>query len=164
MELVVGTNCYTDINDANQLIADNFMSSNPIKKVWDSLQDEDKTVLIYSSTQLCDKDSILYKGYKADINQPLQFPRCAGVSIEVPELVKLGILVQGIKQYIVDSGSSGDFEALQANGIKSFADGSAARVEFANATDLKTSSNYKNNLGLFNDVFKKYFIQYTKIV
>lgn len=167
MELVVGTNCYTDVEQANQLIADNFMSSSPIKKMWDSLENSDKTILIYSNTKICDKDSMLYKWFKQSADQPLQFPRvmgCNGQVIECPDLVKLGILVQGIRSVIETTGSSDNFTALQASGVKSFADGSGARIEFASSSDLKGTDNNKNSLGIYNGVFKQYFKEYTEFV
>lgn len=166
MELIVGVNCYTDIDQANELISDNFMSTNKIRQYWEGLEDDDKKSLIYSSTKLCDTDRLLYKGSKLNIEQKMQFPRRNywGTIIECPESIKLGIIVNGVQSCIVENESSADFESLKSNGVKSFADGSGARIEFASASELKAADNNKNSMGLFNNVFHKYFIGYTKLV
>lgn len=167
MELVVGTNCYTNIEQADKLIEDNFTSLSPIKKVWDNLENNDKTVLIYSNTKICDKDSMFYKWFKQSEEQPLQFPRVTGFNeqvFECPDSVKLGILIQGIKSIIETTNSNDNFAVLQGSGVKSFADGSGARIEFASPSELKGADNNKNSLGIYNSVFNKYFKEYTELI
>ena len=166
MDLVVGTNCYTDIEQANELISEYMLSTNPIRVKWESLQDNDKKTIILDSTMKYDNNAILYKGRKQNKNQPLQFPRiekCSDV-VECPERIKIGLLIQGIKDLIAEQSESGDFSILQSSGVKSFADGSGARIEFASANELVGNSNVKNELGLYNSVFKTYFKQYTEYV
>lgn len=166
MELIVGTNCYTDISQANQLIEDYMLSTNPIRVMWNSLQDEDKKTIILNSTMKYDNDAILYKGRKQSKDQSLQFPRIENCSdvIECPDRIKIGLLIQGIKELIAEQSESGEFSVLQSRGVKSFADGSGARVEFASANELAGNNNVKNELGLYNGVFKTYFKQYTLYV
>lgn len=165
MELIVGTNCYTDIEQANQLIADYMLSSNPIRKMWEELNNNDKKTIILSSTMKYDNNNMLYKGEKQNKDQSLQFPRIEKCGIvECPERVKIGLLVQGIRELINESATNGEYEVLQASGVKSFADGSGARVEFANASDLIGSNNSRNEIGLYNNVFRTYFKQYTLYV
>jgi hypothetical protein len=99
MELIVGTNCYTDISQANELISDYMLSTNPIRVMWNSLQDEDKKTIILNSTMKYDNDSILYKGRKQSKDQSLQFPRVENCSdvVECPDRIKIGLLIISFK-------------------------------------------------------------------
>lgn len=165
MELIVGTNCYTNIEQANQLISDYMLSSNPIRKMWDELTDDDKKTIILSSTMKYDNNSMLYKGRKQSKDQSLQFPRiekCSDV-VECPERVKIGLLIQGIKELINESATNSEYEVLQASGVKSYKIKDAS-VEFANPSDLEGGNNSRNELGLYNNVFRTYFKQYTMFV
>lgn len=166
MDLVVGTNCYTDISQANELISEYMLSTNTIRVMWESLQDNDKKTIILNATMKYDNDAILYKGRKQSKDQSLQFPRVENCSdvVECPERIKIGLLIQGIKELIAEQSESGDFSILQSSGVKSFADGSGARIEFASANEMVGNNNVKNELGLYNSVFKTYFKQYTLYV
>ena len=166
MELIVGTNCYTDIEQANELISEYMLSTNPIRVMWNSLQDDDKKTIILNTTMKYDNDAILYKGRKQSKDQSLQFPRIENCSdvVECPERIKIGLLIQGIKELIAEQSESDDFSILQSSGVKSFADGSGARIEFASANEMVGNSNVRNELGLYNSVFKTYFKQYTLYV
>lgn len=166
MELIVGTNCYTDIEQANELIREYMLSTNPIRVMWESLQDNDKKTIILNTTMKYDNDAILYKGRKQSKDQSLQFPRIENCSdvVECPDRIKIGLLIQGIKELIAEQSESGDFSILQSSGVKSFADGSGARIEFASANEMVGNNNVRNELGLYNSVFKTYFKQYTLYV
>ena len=102
MELVVGKNCYTDIKEADEIIKSIFMSEDDERKFWESLSDDNKSALIYSTTMKYDTDDMLYTGYKKDKNQSMQFPRINnfGCIIDVPYMIKVGLLLQGIKNSI----------------------------------------------------------------
>lgn len=163
MELIVGTNCYFDVQQANKIIEDNLMSMSTERKFWESLSDSDKTNLIYSNTQLCDNNAMLYKGVKQDTKQSMQFPRVInGDVVECPDSIKLGILLNGIKDTSVNIADA-SFTSMKLAGIKSFADGSGARVEFGGSSDEVTSDLDKITNGVYRDIFLKYFIEYSKL-
>lgn len=159
MELVVGTNCYADIAEYNELIADNFMSTNPIRVFWEALSESDKKSLIVGSTSKYDKDSFYYKGYKQSKTQPLQFPRYLNSDEQFvcPDKVKLGILLNGCRE----SMNEGTTEAeMIANGVKSFADGTGARIEFGD-TSSKSVQAMRTTDGVYGDIWETYFKEYT---
>jgi hypothetical protein len=160
--LVVGENSYCTVEEATQLIHDRFMSNNSIRKFWDDLDNSDKETLLVGSTLKYDNDVMLYKGIKQSESQSLQFPRINnyGVVEQCPDNIKLGIIIQGCR----DSISEGSTEQEMINsGVKSFADGTGARIEFAttasgNGTAAKTYN------GINRDLWIHYFAQYSLMV
>lgn len=163
MSLIIGENCYTDIEQADDLIHKYFLSSSNIRKIWDELNNNDKEIVILSATINYDKDSMLYIGRKKYSDKTLQFPRYIhGKTVECPERIKLGILVCGIYDIMGNNYNMDEFEALKLSGVKSFADGSGARVEFGDKSSI--NNNYvKNSLGIRTELFNSYFKQYTMI-
>lgn len=159
MELVVGTNSYVTLDEANELINSRFMDTDPIRKTWDNLSDDNKKILIISTTEKYDNSNLLYKGYKIVNTQLLEFPRRDNYNklIECPVKIKVGLLVQGIKEIIAQSSEE---EQLQNMGVHSFSDGSGASVTFESDNNKKL----KNNKGFYNDVWHTYFAEYSYLV
>ena len=165
MELVVGKNCYTDIKEADEIIKSIFMSEDDERKFWESLSDDNKSALIYSTTMKYDTDDMLYTGYKKDKNQSMQFPRINnfGCIIDVPYMIKVGLLLQGIKNSISKSNDKNDeYVSLRNKGIKTYKIKDAS-VEFYSESDNITE-NKRNNKGMFIDIYNLYFKQYTFFV
>lgn len=162
MSLVVGVNAYCDIAEADSLITSRFMSNNPIRKYWSNLSNDDKSTLIVGNTAMYDNDGMLYKWFKQDKTQPLQFPRITqfGDVIECPDNIKLGIILQGLKDCMVSESTEGE---MMANGIKSFQDGTGAKIEFDNSSNAY-KSNSKNSLGLYNNIWRQYFSEYSDAI
>ena len=162
MSLVVGTNAYADVAEYDELISSRFMSNNTIRTFWESLSEGDKESLIVGSTLKYDNDSMLYKGYKQDKTQPLQFPRLIKVSdvVNCPDNVKLGILLQGCRDSMVEGTTEGE---MMANGVKSFADGTGARIEFADSSKSSGSA-VKTSNGINRDIWIHYFADYSLMV
>jgi hypothetical protein len=157
MTLVVGNNCYCDIAEADELIDTRLMSTDKYRLFWDGLNDIDKTVIIMSSTEKYDKDSMEYLGYKVDEKQPLQWPRIIkGNIVDVPDKIKVGLLLQGIKEIVT---STTDEATLRDAGVKSFADGSGAKIEFIDGYD----ANCKHSSGIYDSIWALYFSDYTEI-
>ena len=156
MSLIIGTNAYADVNAYDDLIASRFMSTNPIRVFWESLSNEDKECLIVGSTLKYDRDSFNYKGYKQDRTQPLQFPRLLNSDdvISCPDNIKLGIVLQGCKDALSEGTTEGE---MYENGIKSFADGTGARIEFASSSDGLAA---KTSNGINRDIWMNYFDDY----
>ena len=161
MSLVIGENCYVGVDGANDLIHGSFMNNSNIRKFWDELNNEDKEIIIESSTNLYDTDRMLYSGKKVDGSQHLQYPRInwSGAVIEAPKKIILGYLVQ----YLTDRINEGsDFGGMQLDGVKSFADGSGAKIEFDSSSTI--SNNNKNSLGISKSIWDKYFKEFSIIV
>jgi hypothetical protein len=154
MGLVVGQNSYVTVAEADEIIASRFMSISNERKLWNSLSEEDKSILIVTTTEKYDNNSMLYKGIKKDVKQVLQFPRIINSKlVDCPEVIKVGLIMQCIKDLIADSSEE---ESLKNIGVKSFADGSGARIEFS---DKATS----NSLNIDNKIWKQYFSAWSMI-
>lgn len=164
MELVVGTNCYTDIAQATEII-DNYLTPNdPIRKYWDSVADDaTKKAIILGSTHKYDNDSMFYKWFKQSANQPLQFPRVDMNNnvIECPLDIKLGLLVQGIKVSINEKYT--EYSELKAQGIKNYKIKDAS-VEFFDVIDSSDINTVQDNTGMYKVVYNQYFKNWTDLI
>ena len=156
MELIVGQNSYMTVAEADELIQ--YLPFNDsCRKLWESLENNEKTSVIISSTFMYDKDSMEYKGIKKNKEQNLQFPRIYNDNeIECPFDIKLGLLVIGLSDI---SSNDSEEESLRKAGIKSFADGSGAKMEFVE--NFKTT--HVNSVGIDKDIWKKYFEKYSNL-
>lgn len=157
MEIVVGQNSYMTVAEADELIQ--YLPFNDsCRKLWESLGDDNKKAsIILSSTFLYDNDSMEYIGVKKDKEQSLQFPRIyKGNEIDCPFYVKLGLLILGLSDI---SSNDSEEESLRKAGIKSFADGSGAKMEFIE--NFKTT--HVNSIGIDKDIWKKYFSEYSNL-
>lgn len=164
MGIIVGTNSYIDVQEANQLITDNFMSTDPIRVFWESLNsNSDKESLIISSTKKYDRDSMCYKWFKQDVNQSLQFPRVDIYKnvIDCPEDIKLGLLIQGIKENRLNKYA--EYQELKSQGIKSYKIKDAS-VEWFDTFQIKDMDITRVDNGMFSDVYNQYFKDYIDIV
>lgn len=154
MELVVGQNSYMTVTEADEIITSNFISTSTERKLWNSLDESDKAVIISSTTNKYDSDSMLYKGSKVSKEQKLQFPRNIHNSVvECPDTIKIGLILQAINDLRADSSEEAD---LKLQGIKSFADGSGAKIEFS-----ETSKN--SVCGLDRNIWHRYFSMWSMI-
>ena len=162
MELVVGTNCYADIAGYNELITNNFLSNNPIRVFWDSLDDADKKSLIISSTSKYDKESFCYKGFKLDVEQPLQFPRINVYkkTIDCPDAIKLGIILNSLRDTMSENSTESE---MRANGIKSFQDGTGAKIELEYSGNVSKSA-MKTGEGVYRVIWETYFSEYSNLI
>lgn len=164
MELVVGTNCYTDIAQATEII-DNYLTPNdPIRKYWDSVADDaTRKAIILGTTHKYDNDSMFYKWFKQSANQPLQFPRVDMNNnvIECPLDIKLGLLVQGIKVSINEKYT--EYSELKAQGIKNYKIKDAS-VEFFDVIDSSDINTVQDNTGMYKIVYNQYFKNWTDLI
>lgn len=164
MELVVGTNCYTDIAQATEIIDNYLIPNDPVRKYWDSVADEaTKKAIILGSTHKYDRDSMFYKWFKQSDNQPLQFPRVDMNNnvIECPLDIKLGLLVQGIKVSINEKYT--EYTELKAQGIKNYKIKDAS-VEFFDVIDSKDVNTVQDNTGMYKIVYNQYFKNWTDLI
>lgn len=158
MAIDVGINSYFDVDEANEIIK-TLMSTDSLRKIWDSTSREDKESLIINITERYDNNKMNYLGLKVDKKQPLQFPRIIdGEEVECPYKIKKGLLLQGITDLTISSSGSEE-ELLKRLGIKSFSDGSGASITFDNTDILNSDSKYSS--GIYKDIYDAYFIDYT---
>lgn len=158
MKLVVGVNSYMTLEEANEIVADNFMSTDNKRVYWNNLEDDnDKNILIYKATELIDKDSMLYIGRKAEASQAMQFPRVIGSNIiECPKDIKEGIVMLALNNAVQSTNSH---LQLIESGITSWSDGAGASEHYVTKSELA-----KNKVGAIDkEIFKEYFQDYTMI-
>lgn len=72
-ELIVGSNTYVTLDEANEYIRTHFTTSSNERVVWDNTSDEDKIVYLVNSAE--SMNGLKYKGRKKIPGQPLAFPR-----------------------------------------------------------------------------------------
>lgn len=104
MTIVVGTNTYISVADADLYFTTRYNSS-----FWISLDNATKEALLVSATRSLD----LYcdwSGYKTDENQPLQFPRN---NEEIPEAIKIAQCEISFSIYDSDSVIDSNESALK---------------------------------------------------
>ena len=153
MSIVVGQNSYMTVADADLIVSSRFMSISKERKLWDSLSEDDKNILIVSTTEKYDNNNMMYKGIKKDIEQALQFPRIINnKEVDCPEVIKVGLIMQCIRDLIADRSEE---ESLKNMGVKSFTDGSGAKIEFS---DTSTS----NTLNIDKKIWKQYFSDWSE--
>lgn len=163
MNLIVGENTYMTVEDADQLVSDFLVSTDPMRVYWESLSDEDKATIIYSNTQKYDNDNMMYKWFKKEAEQQLQFPRIdiKGKVIEVPTKIKLGLLMNGIKSAKLAKDS--DYTELKEQGIKTYKI-KDAEVQFFDGNNSVTVEGIKDSSGLYKEIFDNYFKEFTVLV
>lgn len=156
MELIVGQNSYMTVAEADEIIASRFRSTSKERQLWNNLGD-DKAVVIISTTEKYDNDNMLYKYRKAEVNQPLQFPRMMnnGSIIECPEIIKVGLLIQAILDIEEDDSEE---KQLVKNGITKY------KIKDAEVDFKDTAFNIdKNSVGLNTEVWNRYFSMWSMI-
>lgn len=71
--LTVGNDSYVSLEDANNIIAAAFISTDSALQNWNNLSDNDKEVLLRQSCRSI--DNLKYSGRRQNTNQVLEFPR-----------------------------------------------------------------------------------------
>lgn len=161
MELIPYENSYMTLEEANGIISQLFLSSSKERVFWDTLSDDDKTVLILNATEKFDIPQMVYIGLKVSSTQNMEWPRLiSGVNKECPNSIKRGLLKQMFMDYF---DSQSDESKLIELGVKSFADGGGAKIEFANASD-SLSTTLKNKIGISKKIWRTYFAEWSKII
>ena len=155
MELVIGKNTYFDVDEADEIVSSRFRKNSIERKTWDDLGDEKSIVILYT-TEKYDNSNMLYKGSKKDNKQNLQFPRIINnEEVDCPESIKVGLILQCLRDLVAENSEE---EQLLKKGVKSFADGSGAKIEFS---DTSTSKN--KVIGIDKDIWSRYFSSWSMI-
>lgn len=144
----VGKNTYFTVEEADEIIEQEFMSTDEESVYWNSLtNDKDKEVLIKKATALMEK--LMYIGVKDNINNKMKWPRKIDCKlIEFPYELKIAVLAQGIRMH-KDLGSEAN--KLQTQGVKKYTTAEAS-IEFIGSNENKTIM--KNNI--YKDVYDTY--------
>lgn len=147
MDLIVGENSYITIEEANEIVLNNYTYISEEKQVWDSLSEEDKKVVILKATKTINKE--IFRGCKYTTGK-LAWPRIIdGVYVECPDDVKDGIIAQAIKSIEVEHS---DEYKLKEKGVKSYSVKNAS-ITFSDNTDRLKS-------GVFESVYREYLINW----
>lgn len=129
MALNIGVDSYVTTEEADQYIGRYYLSTDPIALQWKSMTPSDKEVLLRKAANTI--DSLPLKGIKADLTQPLAFPRklvefrgCYVVESNTPD-VPSEVKEAQIEQALVFCGfavdpSSATRAELQRQGVESF--------------------------------------------
>lgn len=75
---------YCTVEEANQYVTDNYISTDESRKRWEALSDDDKQALLNKSFKVI--ESLPYTGRKTCVDQPQAFPRCPDT--DIPTAVK----------------------------------------------------------------------------
>lgn len=152
MELVVNKNTYFTVEEADALVSSHLLSMSDEAKFWNSLSENDKTVLIITGTEIFEK--LHFIGKKKDIDQTMQFPRLyRDETVEINDGLKFGIL----KNLIVKYSDQGTKESkLMNQGVKKYSV-EGASIEFHSKSDRETKI-LKN--GISKEVYDEYFVNY----
>jgi len=135
MSIIVNTNSYITVLEADALVASLYISTDPSRVAWNALEDADKGVLLVRS--LKELERLRVTGCKTDITQVLAFPRNANTV--VPDLVKEAQVVNALAILTTASSVTG---SPVSRGVSSYSidDLSETFAKGAEVTLLVTSS------------------------
>lgn len=147
MELIVGTNSYMTLEEANDIVNKYFDEDDAEYVYWFGLKESKRTKLIYSVTEDVN-NTCLFKGHFVTREQALPFPRCIDRQVvECPEDIKTAIILQILKDGVL---KQSDEIKMQELGVKSFADGTGASVSFGDNKELTKVGS------IYTDIYDKY--------
>ena len=141
MALIVGTDTYISLDDAQEYLSENYISTDEKLIAWNALSDMDKEILLRKALKTIEAQP--YAGFKACSTQTLEFPRAIYTMIpydvyepsgiwpdnwyvqsEVPSTVKYA---QCEIAFETASGTSNRVK-LQRQGVKSFSLGNLSET------------------------------------
>ena len=123
MKLIVNTNSYVTISEADKIIANYLTSDDSLLSAYENLDDEDKSIILYRSC--LDMQRLRYRGFKQNENQTLSFPRVNKLGYKSDDdMVKLAQVVNSLSFIKGGSSTSSQISELKDNGVSSFKLGS----------------------------------------
>ena len=163
-DLIIYENSYMTLEEANEIIFSSFLSSSSERQFWNSLSDDDKKILIINNTELVDKPSMCYFGKKNSNEQSMEWPRVIqGQYTDTPYSIKKGLLLQLLNDNTSENNDAAEIDMLAGKGIKRFADGGGASIEFDNSS-AAFKNNSKNGVGIVYKIWNTYFKNWSYIV
>lgn len=115
MSIVVGTNSYITLEEANELIEAYLVDSDVLRVAWEAASNANKTVyLLMSCMQL---ETLPFNSAKEDSTQVLSFPRTDGDTskIQIAQALQAASLTN-----VVQQDETNQRATLRASGVKSF--------------------------------------------
>ena len=145
---IVGVDTYLDIDEANNLVSNEFTSTSDEALFWESINsDKDKEIIIKQSTALIDK--LMFIGIKDSKHGNLSWPRkIDNITFQVPNDLKIAVVLQGIRMNTEDKSES---NILRKQGVKKYTTAEAS-IEYAEDSSIKTV--LEN--GIYKEVFDRY--------
>lgn len=141
MSLTIGTDTYISLDDAQEYLSENYISTDEKLIAWNALSDTDKEILLRKALKIVDSQP--YTGFKVQTTQTLEFPRAIYTMIpsdvyepsgiwpenwyvqsEVPDAVKYAQCEIALE---TASGTSNRVK-LQRQGVKSFSLGNLSET------------------------------------
>lgn len=160
--VVVGVNSFISLEEANNIIGDNYISTSDTAVWWSGLSDSDKAVCLISATNIINSEQWFWIGKRVDENQSLVFPRLDvenNKEYDINDTFKLGIIKLMINN---NETSLNDMYKLIKSGITSFSDGGGMSVKFGD--DVVKKSSLKSSSDVIpDDIFRTYFIEYSNM-
>lgn len=153
MELTVGVNSYMSIDEAKSLIENELLESDEEYNFWNTLSDDSKIKLIIRGTRLI--DMLPFKGVKYNLNdvESLQWPRIINNKlIECPDDIKIGLLIQTIRDYINKGKKENKLLELGVTNYK---------IKDASIS-LDTSKTNRLGNSIYTDIFNCYFSKWLR--
>ena len=162
MQLIVGENSYMTLEQANQLVNDNYTSTDPEKEYWDSLSNNDKSVLIYRTTRELERPCFIWRGVRQDIHQNMQWPRIINkVVYDAPTQILLGILANIFNNNNIQQSEE---TRLKDTGVKTFKDGTGAMIEFFDNAKTNRYITKLTDTDIYAFIYDQYFSDWTTTV
>lgn len=130
MALVVGTDTYLSMADADEYVDENLTSTDAKYIVWKALTKSDAEVLLRKSARIIDMQPV--QGYKVSSIQTMSFPRVMWTDAvngftqyDVPDAVKYAQVEIALS---LAQGNSEERSDLQAQGVKAFSLGNLSET------------------------------------
>lgn len=153
MKLVVGQNSYITLEEANEIVSDEYLSSSNEYKIWAELSDDDKIKLIIKGTSKIENQAFL--GIKIN-SWGMAWPRYLyNKEVDCPDDVKKAIM----KNILTEQKYARTKEQqLQDLGVTSYKVKDAS-ISFT-TSGSGNNSNSKVN-GIYKDIYDEYLSKWT---
>lgn len=160
-DLIVGKNSFISLDESNDIMSSNFLSSSDERVWWDGLTDDDKAVVVLKAVNMLNNDKWFWLGQKIDTEQTLVFPRKLknGDIIDIDFDFKIGLIKLIINQ---NQSQFNKYDELISKGVASFSDGGGMSLKFCDSVVNKKVNETSSDM-IPDDIFKSYFIKYTHL-
>lgn len=155
MKLVVNENTYVTVSEADKIVSNYLTSDSEILSLYDNLDDDDKTVILYRSC--LDMQKLKYRGIKQEPNQKLAFPRTNRLGYKSDDdMVKLAQVINSLSFINGGSTNTTQLNMLSANNVTNFKLGSFS-------VSLSSGMSAKSNSGIVESILQEWLTGGVKI-
>lgn len=146
MANIVGKNVYFDLEEANEIVMNNFEEDDEEYIVWNKMSDAQKETLIRKNTLKV--NSFEYLGINRAQSNMLKWPRIIDYTfIECPYNVKLFILKNGLTDKV---NKESEEIKLQKQNVSSYSI-EGASIKFEASTKIESNGVYNKHLHLISN-------------